>query len=63
MPYTDVVGRQYGWALGALAAQNLAVSAAEGCSEAKKNALKASGATWLAGSGLLAYNGHEGKVW
>lgn len=30
--------------------------------EAKKNALKASGATWLAGSGLLAYNGYNEKA-
>lgn len=30
--------------------------------DVKKNALKASGATWLAGSALLAYNGHENKV-
>ncbi|KAI7838775.1 hypothetical protein COHA_007391 [Chlorella ohadii] len=61
VPYDDTTARQYGWALAGLAAMPLAISAAEGGKDAKKNALKASGATWLAGSALLAYNGHEHK--
>lgn len=59
--YDDTTARQYGWALASMAAMPLAISAAEGGKDVKKNALKASGATWLAGSALLAYNGHENK--
>ena len=101
--FEPAVARQFGWALGSLAAQNLAVAVSDGCAvrgrrgqrkrcpqgganaaclqaqqrrptcacrpaagltpqDAKKNALKASAATWFTGAGLLAYNGYENNV-
>lgn len=89
VPYDASIARQYGFALGGMAAQNLAVAFSDGSKarpprciaggqsgvisstqrkqpmrvhqkllvglqDAKKNALRASGLTWLVGAALLA---------
>lgn len=63
IPYDETVGRQYGWALGALAAQNLAVAVSDGskvaagCTrEGRLGAaavLRACPSLWVGGSRLL----------
>lgn len=61
VPFDAAPARSYAFALGGLAAQTLSVGLSSDSKEAQKNALKASGVTWLVAAMQLAYNAHEGK--